>query len=169
MLNWWTVLDNYWAPLKRLHYKGLLLHQLVCHSYYCSEAQLVCELCSVLASGLMRPWVPRPNVNASSTSASPTKGKKRVSSTRKNKTSGNALQLEVDPTGIPNLREALEVIPVCFKYPSNITMCGRCVSTLWVFIKGCHCQWGSPSSTHGLKPSNYWRRRLPRTWVMIMR
>lgn len=67
----------------------------------------MCELCSVLASGLMVPWIPK--VNSTSTSASPTKGKKRASSTKKNKTSGNNLQLEVDPNGIPCLREALEV------------------------------------------------------------
>ena len=80
---------------------------------YCSEAQLVCELCSTLASGLMVPWIPKPNVSTS-TSASPTKGKKRVSSTKKNKMSGNALQLEVDPNGIPYLKEALEVSPDFF-------------------------------------------------------
>lgn len=70
----------------------------------------MCELCSVLASGLMRPWVPKSNIDTSSNSASPTKGKKRSSGTKKSKTSGNALQLEVDPSGIPYLREALEVI-----------------------------------------------------------
>lgn len=74
----------------------------------------MCELCSVLANGLMGPWIPKPNVNGSSTSASPTKGKKRASSTKKNKMSGNALQLEVDPNGIPHLREALEVTSDCF-------------------------------------------------------
>ena len=68
----------------------------------------MCELCSVLASGLVVPWIPKVN-NSSSASTSPTKGKKRASSTKKNKISGNYLQLEVDPNGIPCLREALEV------------------------------------------------------------
>lgn len=72
----------------------------------------MCELCSTLASGLMVPWIPKPNANTS-TSASPTKGKKAGSSTKKSKMSGNALQLEVDPNGIPYLREALEVSPSC--------------------------------------------------------
>ena len=61
----------------------------------------------MLASGLMVPWIPK--INNAATSASPTKGKKRASSTKKNKMSGNLLQLEVDPSGIPCLREALEV------------------------------------------------------------
>jgi len=84
---------------------------------YCSEAQLVCEFCSVLASGLMRPWIPKAKV--SSTSASPTKGKKGASGTKKSKTSGNTLQLEVDPNGIPCLREALEVNIAHFEQPSD--------------------------------------------------
>ena len=69
----------------------------------------MCEMCAVLASGLMRPWVPKPNTEISSTSASPTKGKKGPSGAKKGKTSGHSSQLETDPNGIPHLREALEV------------------------------------------------------------
>ena len=75
----------------------------------CSEAELVCEMCAVLASGLMRPWVPRANTQISSTSASPTKGKKGPSGAKKGKTSGNLSQLDTDPNSLPYLKEALEV------------------------------------------------------------
>ena len=88
-----------------------------------SDSTMGILVCTALANGLVKKWTPSKSISEKGTSSVPTLGKKNARQMSKKGTSRDTSardQLQVDPEGTLELKEALEVSALCLLHHQSL-------------------------------------------------